>query len=272
MELRDRTILITGASRGIGAALAHALAVYPVRLALLARSAEPLQTVAAAVNARGPAQALPLVADVAEPVTVRAAVAKVESTWGPVDVLVNNAGVGMAGPVGRLEYTAAQQVFAVNYWGALHCIEAVLPGMRQRRNGLIVNVSSIIGRRAMPYVGVYCASKFALNALSEALRLEVKADNIRVVTFYPGVTATDFGRHELTGTAARYNRNRVPRTPVTRTAQALVRAIQREPRDAYVTLFDRAFVWAAMLTPGLLDRLLARFYRPVWQAQDETGS
>ncbi len=272
MELRDRTVLITGASRGIGAALARALAAYPVRLALLARSAEPLQAVAAAVNARGPAQALPLVADVANPETVRAAVARVESTLGPVDVLVNNAGVGMAGPVGRLDLTAAHQVFAVNYWGALHCIEAVLPGMRRRRDGLIVNISSIIGRRAMPYVGVYCASKFALNALSEALRLEVRTDNIRVVTFYPGVTATDFGRHELTGTAARYNRNRVPRTPVTRTAQALVRAIQREPRDAYVTLFDRVFVWAAMLAPGLLDRLLARFYRPVGQARAEAGS
>lgn len=262
MELRDRTILITGASRGIGAALARALAVYPVRLALLARSDEALRALAAELNAHGPAQALPVVADVADPEAVRAAVATVEATLGPVDVLVNNAGVGMAGPVGELDHAAARQVFAVNYWGALHCIEAVLPGMRRRRDGLIVNVSSIIGRRAMPNVGVYCASKFALNALSESLRLEVRADNVRVVTFYPGVTDTDFGRHELTGTAARYNRNRVPKTPVTRTAQALVRAIRREPRDAYVTLFDRAFVWGATLTPGLMDRLLARFYRP----------
>jgi short-subunit dehydrogenase len=263
MELRDCTILITGASRGIGAALARALADYPVRLALLARSDDALQALAAELNGRGPARALPVVADVGLPETINAAVARVESTLGPVDVLVNNAGVGMAGPVGRLDHAAAHRVFAVNYWGALHCIEAVLPGMRQRRNGLIVNVSSIIGRRAMPHTGVYCASKFALNALSESLRLEVRPDNVRVVTFYPGVTATDFGRHELTGTAARYNRNRVPKTPVTRTAQALVRAIRQEPRDAYVTLFDRAFVWSAILAPGLMDRLLARFYRPI---------
>jgi short-subunit dehydrogenase len=155
----------------------------------------------------------------------------------------------------------AQQVFTVNFWGAIHCIEAVLPAMRARHDGLIINISSIIGRRAMPHAAIYCASKFALNALSESLRLELHPDNVRVVTFYPGVTRTEFSHNELSGDASNSSRNRAPKTSVEDTAKAIVRASQREPRDAYATLFDRVFVCGATLAPGLMDRMLLRFYR-----------
>ncbi len=266
MELHDRTVLITGASMGIGAATARAFAALasparPLRLALLARSTGQLQALAEESNRLAGVQALALTADVTQPETLAAAMGQIEQAFGPVDLLVNNAGVGMRSPVGNIDLAAARQVFDVNYWGALACIEAVLPGMMAQQDGLIINISSILGHRAMPNAGIYCSTKFALNALSESMRLELKPHHIRVVSFYPGVTKTEFGRNELTGDAAAHSRNRVSRTPVSAVGQAIVRAAQREPRDAYVTLFDRVFVWGATLAPGLLDRMLIRFYR-----------
>lgn len=271
MDLQDRTVLITGASLGIGAATARAFGGVPaashrqpaadLRLALLARSASRLQALAEELNRRPGVRAVAVVADVSQPETVREAVAHVEQTLGPVDILVNNAGVGMRSPVGSIDLEVARQVFDINYWGALTCIEAVLPGMLARQDGLIINISSIIGRRAMPNAGIYCSTKFALNALSESMRLELRPHHIRVVSFYPGVTATEFGRNELTGNASTHSRNRVSKTPAAAVGQAIVRAAQREPRDAYATLFDRVFVWGATLAPGLLDRMLTRFYR-----------
>jgi short-subunit dehydrogenase len=261
MKLDGRTVLITGASRGIGAATARAFAASGVRLALLARSSDRLQALAGELNRVKGVQTLPVVADVGQKDEVVQAVARVEQVLGPVDILVNNAGVGMRSPVGDMDLMTAQQVFTVNFWGAIHCIEAVLPAMRARGDGLIINISSIIGRRAMPHAAIYCASKFALNALSESLRLELHPDNVRVVTFYPGVTRTEFSRNELSGDASNYSRNRAPKTPVEDTAKAIVRACQREPRDAYATLFDRVFVCGATLAPGLMDRMLLRFYR-----------
>ena len=201
-------------------------------------------------------------ADVTQPHQVSTAVARIEQDLGSVDMLVNNAGVGMESPLGQIDSAIAHHLFDVNFWGALTCIEAVLPSMQARRQGLIINISSILGRRAMPRDSIYCASKFALDALSDSIRLELRPYNIRVVTFYPGVTATDMTQHTLTGDASHRSRRLVPRTPVARTAEAIVSAAQREPRDAFATLFDRVFVWGAALAPSVFDGLLARFYGP----------
>lgn len=263
MKLAERTVLITGASRGIGAATARAFANQaaadqPIRLALLARSSDRLQALAAELNARPGVLALPLVADVGQPLETARAVEETAERLGAVDVLVNNAGVGMRSPSGGIDLDSARQMFEVNFWGAIYCIEAVLPAMRARGDGLIVNISSIIGRRAMPDNGLYCASKFALNALSESMRVELRGDNVRVVNFLTGVTDTDFLRHELTGDASAVARGLLPRTPPDVVGRAIVRAARREPREAYATLFDRVFVLGTAHLPRLTDWVLAR--------------
>lgn len=263
MQLKHRTVLITGASRGIGAATARAFATFPINLALLARDGARLQPLAAELAARSGVQVLPLVADVTQVQAVQAAVAQAVATFGHIDILVNNAGVGMRSPIAEIDMVAARQLFEVNFWGAMQCIQAVLPTMQAQQEGLIINVSSIIGRRAMPAASIYCASKFALNALSEAMRLELLPDHIRLVSFYPGVTATDFSKNELTGDATPHHQNRMRRTPAARVGQAIVRAAQREPRDAYATWFDRMMVWGALAAPWFVDWVLARFYKPV---------
>lgn len=260
MELNDRVVLITGASMGIGAATARAFAEHPVRLALLARSEQRLQTLAAELNARPGVTALPLAADVSDRESVARAVGRTQEAWGAIDILVNNAGVGMSSPIGEIDLILARQLFDINYWGAIHVTEAVLPDMRARRDGLIINISSIIGRRAMPGSGVYCSSKFALNALSESMRVELRPHNIRVVSFYPGVTESEFSRNLLTGDSSVHGQGRMRPTPAAKVGQAIVRAASREPRDAYATLFDRFFVFSAAVAPWLMDWMLAKFY------------
>lgn len=262
MKLEQRTVLITGASRGIGEAAAWAFADYPVRLVLLARDNGRLQQVAGALQARSNAEVLAVVADVSKAEDVQSAVAEALASFGSIDILINNAGVGMRSPIGAIDLVTARAVFEVNFWGAIQCIQAVLPTMRAQQDGLIINISSIIGRRAVPATSIYCASKFALNALSEAIRVELMPDHIRVVSFYPGVTATDFNKHELSGDTSSHHRNQMPRTPAAKVGKAIVRAAQREPRDAYATWFDRLLVFGALTVPWLVDLAFSRFYRP----------
>ena len=103
------------------------------------------------------------------------AVDRAQEAFGTIDILINNAGVGMRSPVGEIDLTKARQLFEVNYWGAIYAIESVLPGMCARNDGLIINISSIVGRRSMPNIGIYSGSKFALNALSESMRVELRS-------------------------------------------------------------------------------------------------
>ncbi len=259
MDLPGKTILITGASQGIGAATARAFAAYPVQLALVARTESLIQALAEELNQRPGVRALPVVADVARAEDVARAVEATREAFGPIDILVNNAGVGMSSPVGAIDYEKGHQLFEVNFWGALRMTEAVLPDMRARQDGLIINISSIVGRRAMPGIGVYCASKAALNAFSESIRVELKQDNIRVVSFYPGVTATHFGDNLLTGPSSIQGKGRAKVTSAEDVGKAIVKAAIKEPRDAYATFFDRVFVWTSVMAPWLMDRVLLHF-------------
>ncbi len=258
MKLTAKTILITGASQGIGAATARAFADYPVKLALVARSERLISELAEELNRKPGVQALPLTADVANPEEVQQAITRIRAAFGGVDILVNNAGVGMSSPVGEIDFVKGRDLFDVNFWGAIGMVQAVLPDMRTQKDGLIINISSIVGRRAMPGISIYCASKFALNAFSESIRLELKPDNIRVVSFYPGVTATHFGDNLLTGPSTVQGKGRAKVASAEEVGRAIVRAAIKEPRDAYATLFDRIFVWGATFAPWLMDRMLSR--------------
>ena len=256
MKLDNKTILITGASQGIGAAAARAFARHPVKLALLARSQALIAALAAELNQRPGVTALPVVADVADPDAVQRAMTQVIDAFGSVDILVNNAGVGMSSPVGATDFVRARQLFEVNFWGAMQMTAAALPTMQAQQDGLIINISSIVGRRAMPGLGVYCASKFALNAFSESIRVELKPHNIRVVSFYPGVTTSNFTQNLLTGPGSISGKGRAKVSSAEDVGRAIVRAAQKEPRDAYATLFDRFFVMASTLAPWLMDKML----------------
>lgn len=171
--VRMSRVLVTGASRGIGRAIADRVARAGHELIATARDPETLTGLQAE---------LALALDVTDEASVLSAVEQA----GPVDVLVNNAGVAMRGPVEDAPVPAVADMFDINVFGVMRTTRAVLPRMRARGSGLVVNMSSVVGRVALPFAGPYAASKYALEALSEALALELTGTGVRVVVVQPG--------------------------------------------------------------------------------------
>ncbi|MEW6494268.1 MAG: SDR family oxidoreductase, partial [Cyanobacteriota bacterium] len=191
--LAEQVILITGASAGIGAALARRLATkFPnIRLVLAARNQKKLDAVATDCRQAG-AQVLVVPTDMAQLEQVNALTQKALDSFGRVDILVNNAGYGQMGPIELIAPEDAQRQFAVNFHGPLVLSQAFIPTMRDQGYGRIVNVSSLGGRVAFPAGGLYSPSKFALEALSDVMRMELEAFNIKVIVIEPGPVKTEF--------------------------------------------------------------------------------
>lgn len=194
-----RSWIITGCSTGIGRAIARHVLEIGDRAAVTARRPSDVADIVAAHPDR--AIALPL--DVADPAQVTAAVAQAEARFGGIDVLVNNAGYGYVASIEEGDEADIKAMYEVNLFGALRMMRAVLPGMRARRQGRIIQISSLAGRISNPATGHYSGSKFALEAISEALSREVEDLGIRVCSIAAGMFRTDFsGRSLRTGDAA----------------------------------------------------------------------
>lgn len=190
MELKGRVVLITGAGRGIGRALAHAFAAAGAKVALLGKTKKNLLEVQRELKDSGAPTAV-LAADVSDEGVVSRAVAAAEQQLGPVDVLVNNAGIFAMAPVEKMDALVFDRMLAVNLRGPFLMSRAVLPGMKSRKRGHIVNISSTAGRRGFAGGGAYCASKFGLAGLTEAMRYEARASNVRVTCVYPSTVNTE---------------------------------------------------------------------------------
>lgn len=192
-SLCERVILITGASSGIGAALAETLAKeFPgVRLLLTARRQDKLEQVATRCR-QADADVAVIAADMADQTQVKALAQNAIAKFGRVDALVNNAGYGHMGPIESIDPEAAKQQFAVNFHGPLLLTQSLIPLMRSQGGGRIINVSSLGGRMAFPGGGLYSCSKFALEALSDVLRMELKGFNIQTSVVEPGPVVTEF--------------------------------------------------------------------------------
>src|ERR687894_573294 len=253
--LTGKVAVVTGASSGIGEATVMELASRGASVVAAARSVDKLEDLARRTAAYGVRIAE---TDVADRNSVEAMVEQVVAAFGSLDVLVNNAGLGLSGRVAELRAEDLRYVFEVNTIGPLHCIRAALPHMG--RGGRIINVSSVVGRRSVPKVGGYCATKFALNALSDALRVEIAERGVTVTSVYPGTTRTAF-RDNSRRTKDEKRGWRPGGVTPERVAQKIVRAAEEGGRDVYVTLPDRLFVAGATLAPGLFDRLLRPWTR-----------
>jgi NAD(P)-dependent dehydrogenase (short-subunit alcohol dehydrogenase family) len=258
MELKGSIALITGASSGIGLATAHAFAAVGSQVVLVARTSETLEAAANEINDAG-GWSIAISVDITDRAAVRSLIEMVERRFGRLDVLVNNAGIGVNSPVAKLDVADLERVLAVNLYGPLHLIQAALPLMVTQRKGVIVNILSISGRRAMPNSGGYCASKAALELLSDSLRMEVASAGVKVVNVCPGFTVTPFASHAL-GELRPRGRGRRLAVPPERVARAVVKAVRREKRDSYVTLFDRAVISVTRLFPRLADWAMGRVW------------
>lgn len=188
-SFRGRVVLVTGASAGIGRATALAFARAGAKVVLVARRPQALSAVAREVRAAG-AEALVATADVAKPAEVAAAFRKAQRRFGGVDIVVNNAGVMIPAEVTGMDPADLQSMLDVNLFGALHVMQQAVKQMRGRGHGHIVNVASLAGRRGYSPLGGYCASKFALVGLTEALRTELVGERIHVSMVMPGVVDT----------------------------------------------------------------------------------
>lgn len=195
-DLRNKTVLLTGGSRGLGICLARQLLKHDAKLAICARNADDLERARQQLDGHG-AKVLAVSCDLRRQQEVEELVRRTRTELGPIDVLINNAGTIGVGPAQTMTLEDYVDAMEINFWGAVHTILAVLPEMRARRTGRIVNITSIGGKISVPHLVPYCASKFALVGLSEGLRAELASDGITVTTVVPGLMRTGSARNAL---------------------------------------------------------------------------
>ncbi len=188
-DFQNKVVLITGGSRGLGLVLARTLAGEGARIAICARDEAELKRAKQDLEQRA-AEVYETVCDVRNQSEVKRMVDAVCSHYGQIDVLINNAGVIQVAPLENQTQADFEDALAVHFWGAFYTMQAALPEMKRRGAGRIVNISSIGGKMAVPHLAPYCASKFALVGLSNAMRVELVKDNIYVTTVCPGLMRT----------------------------------------------------------------------------------
>jgi short-subunit dehydrogenase len=259
IDLNGVRIIVTGASSGIGWALAEQLAREKSRLILASRNQEKLDELARRLGQHGgEAHAVPTdVTDAGQRGRlIEAAVAR----WGGIDILINNAGVGAKGFFSDAQEDRLRRIFEVNFFAATELTRLVLPHLRQGKNPMVVNVSSILGRRAIPGCTEYCASKFALAGWSEGLRAELFHQGIHVLLVCPGRIITNFNENMIENKVEFGWQNHRAMT-AERCARLIVRAIRRRQNELVITAPGKALVWTNRIAPRLLDYLLGRFSR-----------
>jgi dehydrogenase/reductase SDR family member 7B len=251
-SFRDKVVLITGASSGIGRALAVEFARHGARLVLVARNAEKLKAVALSL----PGQHRVLPADVTKPDEVEGAVAAA----GRIDVLVNNAGIGHCAALADMSLDEFRTVMETNFFGVFHFLKSVLPGMIERRSGLVIQISSVNGFCSVPLGSAYCASKFALEGLSQSVRIELHQHNVRMLIVRPGVIDTKFFDNSK---GFRQN-NPFPLRhlmPAEVAAAKIVCAAARGKREIVLTADGQMLWWLKKFSPALVDRILLRYIK-----------
>ncbi len=286
-ELGGAVVVITGASRGIGRATAHAFAAIGCHVVLAARSEDDLIRLAAEIKQTYGVETLAVPTDMTSTTQIEHLMQTTVTQMGGIDILINNAGLGAYNPVEAISDDDMEYLFAVNVFGPVKAMRAVIPYMRARGGGHIVNVGSIVSYLALPQyrlTGVsatYCATKFALRAFTTSARTELHADNIRVSLAIVGATDTDFfvipGRqeaenaHETPPQFARPPLMRHILVPPQKVATRIVRAITEGRREFYISWWDYILVRWAEWAPDTLI-LLARALFPIFGRPPQSKS
>ena len=257
MNFRGRTVLVTGASSGIGRETALAFAGAGANLVLVARRAEVLAKVAAEARKLG-AQTLVAAADVTQPEAVAGCFRKAVRRFGSVDVVVNNAGVLIPSKVVDLERADLQRMLDVNLIGALHVMQTAVRQMRLQGRGHIVNVGSLAGRRGFSPLGGYCATKFALVGLTEALRTELVGERIHVSLVLPGVVDTPMAAKAQLAPETAETWPEALTMPASWVVWSIFLAIRFKLTEIAVPPGSALVEKLAALAPGTTDALLRR--------------
>jgi short-subunit dehydrogenase len=233
MKLAGARAIVTGASSGIGRAVALEFGRRGARLLLVARTQPALTEVAGMVRETGGEAAIMQTDVTAEGAADRLAQEAVRH-FGGIDVLVNNAGIGLHSTIADATAADVDALFGLNVLAAAAAIRAVIPVMRAQRAGLVINISSVAGRIVVPRIGYYSASKFALTAIGDALRLEESHRGIRVMNVFPGTTRSRFGENRL-GIRGPAAHQRLPPVPAEKVARRIADGVERNRDSVYVS-------------------------------------
>jgi short-subunit dehydrogenase len=269
MKLHDKVALITGASMGIGEAIAKLFLAEGAKLVLCARDRGRVDAAAARIGGTSD-NTLCLACDVSQREQVDTLADAAIRRFGRIDVWVNNAGFGLNDSVEKMDMAQLRQMFDTNFFGMLECMQVVIPIMRRQGGGDIVNISSVSGHIATPYMGGYAATKHAMQAIGMAARMELKHHNINVVTVCPGYIATDFAKNmmkgsqpERIGSSVRYG------VGADVVARHTLKALLKRKRQAVTPWFYWIPIKLYQNAPGLVESRLRKALKPTAQVLAE---
>jgi short-subunit dehydrogenase len=257
MELVGKVVVVTGASMGIGEAIAKVFAEEGASVVLLSRDAGRAE--AARLRIGCPERTAALSCDIRNSEEIDRVLALTLHHFKQVDVWINNAGHGLLDSVAQVEMPACHELFETNFFGALAAMQAVIPVMRQQGGGTIINISSVAGHIPIPFHASYSATKFALNALSKAAGVELKKDGIHVLTVCPGYVRTAFSENAIRGNELKKVRpGSVRGITAARVARATLRGYLKQKREVIVPWTMHLPVKFYQLFPSVVEWGMAR--------------
>ncbi len=261
-DFRNKVVLITGGSSGIGLALAHAFGQDGAKIMISGRNELNLQAAIVELQTAG-IMASGLVADVTKQEDCQDLVSKTVSLFGQLDVLINNAGISMRAMFEDLDLVVLEQLMATNFWGSVYCTKAALPHILANR-GNIVSISSIAGLRGLPGRTGYSASKAALQGFMEALRVELLKTGVHVLMVYPGYTASNIRKSALNKVGATQAENPLDESklmPAEVVAKAVLNATAVRKRDLVLTTQGKMTAFLNKFIPGIMDGVVYNFMK-----------
>jgi short-subunit dehydrogenase len=263
MELSGKVVVVTGASMGIGEAIAKVFADHGASVVFLARDLSRAEAARQRVGHSD--RTLALACDVRDRGQIDRALAQTLHQFQRLDVWINNAGVGIRDTVVDMQMEACRELFETNFFGAIACMQAVAPVLRKNGGGDIINISSVAGHIPVPVMAIYSASKFALNAIGKGARLELQRDNINVLTVCPGYVSTQFGDHVVANRQGELNATvrpkSVPGVTAERVALATYRGYRARKREVVVPWSMIPVIKLYQLFPGLVEWGMARILK-----------
>jgi len=260
MKLSGKVAVITGASMGIGEALTRELVARGAQVVMSSRDVQRVEAARARVGA--PSQTEAIRCDVTQRDQIRSLLATVVRRFSRIDLWVNNAGFGILDAIANTDLEKCRAMFETNLFAVIACMQEVIPVMKAQRNGSIVNVSSVAGHIPVPYMGAYCATKHALNAIGKAARVELKGTGVNVITVCPGRVQTNFGQNVIRGGQAFQIGGALNRgISAERAARAIVRAYLKNKREVVVPWTNKIPIALYRIVPGLVEFGMTKMMR-----------